>query len=128
MFGTYVEPSIGTKAGFGGIILHGLGSYGFVVRGILNSVAGGDPAALKAINARFTSPVKPNGRFDSVLQLKLHPTNSLIVDTLETKVWEIGPGPDGTIELGFVTLNLTTGKPSLGGGVAYVKKAPKSKL
>jgi len=105
----HIDPAIGTRARFGGVILHGLASYGFAARGILNSVAGGDPLSLKAINARFSTPVKPN-------------------DTLETSVWEIGPGPDNTVEFAFETKNLTTGQVSLSNGIVYVKKGPKSKL
>ncbi|KAF9507031.1 hypothetical protein BS47DRAFT_1352152 [Hydnum rufescens UP504] len=105
----HIDPAIGKRAGFGGIIFHGLGSYGFVARGILHSVAGGNPLALKAISCRFSSPVKAS-------------------DTLETSVWEIGPGPDGTVEFAFVTKNLTTGLVSLSNGIVYVKRGLKSKL
>jgi len=58
---------------------------------------------------KFTSPVSPG-------------------DALETHVWEVGPGPDGTTEVTFVTKNVTTGKVALGEGIAYIKKAEKSKL
>lgn len=82
---------------------------------------------MKAFGVRFTSPVKPG-------------------DELETQVWEIGPGPNGTTELTFVTKDVTSGKVSadscpmipsfmlivlqvaLGNGVAFIKKAEKSKL
>lgn len=50
------------------------------------------------------------------------------VDTLEVKVWELGAGPDGSTEYAFETTNQTTGKLSLGGGVAYIKRATKSQL
>lgn len=52
----------------------------------------------------------------------------LLTDTLKVNIWELGPGPDGTTEFAFETINKTTGKPSLGGGVAYIKAAVKSKL
>lgn len=86
-----VDPSIGQKTGFGGVILHGLATFGFAARGILSQVCGNDPNALKLFGVRFTSPVKPG-------------------DTLETSVWEMGPGPDGSVELSFVTKNLDSGK------------------
>ncbi|KAF5384445.1 hypothetical protein D9615_003402 [Tricholomella constricta] len=63
----------------------------------------------KFFGVRFTAPVKPG-------------------DALETQVWEVGPGPAGTTEVTFVTKNLTTGKIALGGGIAYIKKSPSSKL
>ncbi|KAF8752829.1 Alcohol dehydrogenase GroES-like domain [Rhizoctonia solani] len=51
------------------------------------------PGELKAFGVRFTSPVRPG-------------------DALETSIWEVGPGPDGTTELAFVQKNLTSGKVS----------------
>ncbi|KAK7680296.1 hypothetical protein QCA50_016536 [Cerrena zonata] len=107
--GLHIDPSIGEAAGFGGVILHGLSTYGFAARAVLSAVGGNDPSALKYFGVRFTSPVKPG-------------------DALETSIWEVGPGPDGTTEVGFVTKNLKTGKIAIGNGVAYVKKIEKSKL
>ena len=31
-------------------------------------------------------------------------------DTIETSIWEVGPGPDGTTEVSFVTKNVTSNK------------------
>lgn len=87
--------------------MHGLATYGFVARGLISEVAGGDPTGLKLISTRFTSPVVPG-------------------DALETSVWEVGKGPNGTTEVAFVTKNARTGKLSLGQGVAYIKKAEKA--
>ncbi|KAG6874011.1 hypothetical protein C0995_007968 [Termitomyces sp. Mi166 len=105
----HIDPKIGVGAGFGGVILHGLATFGFAARGIIKTVAGGDPTALKFFGVRFTSPVKPG-------------------DALETSVWEVGPGPNGTVEVTFVTKNLTNGKVALGSGIAYIRKAPSPKL
>lgn len=90
---TCTDPSIGEAAGFGGVILHGLSTFGFAARAIVSSVGGNDPNSLKFYGTRFTSPVKPGNE-------------------IETSIWEIGPGPDGTVEVGFVTKNLTSGKVS----------------
>jgi len=106
---THIEPSVGKKMGFGGVILHGLATYGFAARAVLERLAGNDPNALKYFACRFTTPVKPG-------------------DTIETSIWEVGPGPDGTTEVSFVTKDLTSGKIVLGGGIAYVRKVEKSKL
>lgn len=57
-------------------------------------MANNDPTALKFFGVRFTAPVKPG-------------------DALETQVWEVGPGPNGTTEVTFVTKNLATGKVSV---------------
>ncbi|KZS92855.1 peroxisomal dehydratase [Sistotremastrum niveocremeum HHB9708] len=105
----HIDPKIGKFAGFGGPILHGLGTYGYAARAVLEAVGGGVGANLKYFSTRFTSPVKPG-------------------DQLETSIWELGPGPDGTVEVAFVTKDLTSGKIVLGGGTAYVKKVTKSKL
>lgn len=106
----HIDPKVGQASGFPGVILHGLSTFGFAARGIISAVGGNDPRSLKFFGTRFTSPVLPG-------------------NALETHVWEVGKGPDGTIEVTFITKNVTTGKPCLGGGVAYIKKADsKSKL
>ncbi|KAI0649674.1 peroxisomal dehydratase [Trametes meyenii] len=109
----HINPAIGASTGFGGVILHGLATFGFAARAVVSAVGGGDPRALTLFGVRFTAPVKPG-------------------DALETRVWEVGParapGHAGETEVAFVTVNLATGKVVLGAGVAYVKKAEKSKL
>ncbi|KAJ6569092.1 peroxisomal dehydratase [Mycena capillaripes] len=100
----HIDPKIGEAGGFGGVILHGLSSFGFAARALINSVGGKDPRSLQFFGTRFTSPVKPG-------------------DVLETSAWEVGPGPKATIEVAFVTKNLTSGKIALGGGIAYIKRA-----
>ncbi|KAF8655017.1 hypothetical protein AX16_003287 [Volvariella volvacea WC 439] len=105
----HIDPRIGKAGGFGGVILHGLSTFGFAARAVIKSVAGGDAKALKFFGVRFTAPVRPGA-------------------ALETQIWEIGPGPNGTTEVAFVTKNLETGKIALGGGIAYVKKSEKAKL
>lgn len=91
------DPSIGKASGFGGVILHGLATFGFAARGLVTAIGGGAPTALKFFSVRFTSPVKPG-------------------DVLETSVWEVGPGPEvegsATTEVVFVTKDVTTGKVS----------------
>ena len=47
---------------------------------------------------------------------------------METSIWEIGKGPNGTVEVGFETKNLATGKVVLGAGIAYVVKKSSAKL
>jgi len=88
---TSVDPKIGQAAGFGGVILHGLCTFGFVARSIVTAVGNNDPNSLVYYGVRFTSPVKPG-------------------DSIQTSIWEVGPGPNGTVELAFETKNLNTGK------------------
>jgi acyl dehydratase len=105
----HIDPTIGEQAGFGGVILHGLSTFGFGARAVISTVGGGDPRSLKLFGVRFTAPVKPG-------------------DVLETAMWEVGKGPNGTVEITFETKNATTGKITLGGGIALVKSFDKSKL
>lgn len=105
----HIDPEVGKALGFGDVILHGLSSYGFAARALIRAVGKGDRRALKLICARFSSPVSPG-------------------DELETQAWEVGPGPNGTTEIAFVTRDVTTGKVALSNGIAFVKKAEKSKL
>ncbi|KAF9224920.1 hypothetical protein BS17DRAFT_779279 [Gyrodon lividus] len=105
----HIDPKVGKALGFGDVILHGLSSYGFAARGLIQAIANGDTRALKVFGARFTSPVNPG-------------------DELETQAWEVGPGLNGASEIAFITKNVTSGKVALGNGVAFIKKAEKSKL
>jgi peroxisomal enoyl-CoA hydratase 2 len=82
---------VGSDAGFGGAILHGLSTFGFAARAILKAVGGGVPSALRYIGVRFTAPVMPG-------------------DGLETSVWEVKEASDGTTEVAFEVKNTRTGK------------------
>ncbi|KAL4071733.1 peroxisomal dehydratase [Scleroderma citrinum] len=105
----HIDPQVGKALGFGNVILHGLSSYGFAARGLIQAIANGDRRALRMISTRFTSPVIPG-------------------DELETQAWEIGPGPGDSTEITFITTDITTGKVVLSDGIAYVKKSEKTKL
>lgn len=82
---------MGSDAGFDGVILHGLSTFGFAARAILKAVGGGMPSALRYFGVRFTAPVMPG-------------------DGLETSVWEVKKAPDGTTEVAFEVKNTRTGK------------------
>jgi acyl dehydratase len=105
----HIDPTVGASAGFGGVILHGLSSFGFAARAILQAVGGGEPTALRYFGVRFTAPVKPG-------------------DELETRAWEVSKGSDGTAGVAFEVKNVTTEKIVIGGGFARVVKAERSKL
>lgn len=53
------DPVFATRAGFGQPILHGLCTYGFAARAVLNGRCDGDPARLRSIHGRFTAAVVP---------------------------------------------------------------------
>ncbi|KAI0290092.1 peroxisomal dehydratase [Multifurca ochricompacta] len=108
--GDYNPLHVGADAGFGGVILHGLSTFGFAARAILNAVGGGQPSALRYFGGRFTAPVAPG-------------------DELETSAWAIKKNAvDSTTEVAFEVKNLRTGKVVFGGGFARVVKAERSRL
>jgi acyl dehydratase len=55
----HADPDIGQAAGFGKPILHGLCTYGYAGRAVLQQACGGDPARLKALAGQFRKPVWP---------------------------------------------------------------------
>jgi acyl dehydratase len=52
------DPSFARRAGMDAPILHGLCTFGFAGRAVLDA-SGGDPSRIRAIRARFASPVWP---------------------------------------------------------------------
>jgi acyl dehydratase len=55
----HVDPEIAEQAGFDRPILHGLCTYGYVGRAVVNAVGGGDPARLTMLSGEFRKPVWP---------------------------------------------------------------------
>lgn len=69
----HADPTVARAAGFERPILHGLSSFGVAGRAVLKLLCGNDPARLRRLDVRFTSPVYPG-------------------DTIETRVWRTGSG------------------------------------
>jgi acyl dehydratase len=69
----HADPAVAQAAGFPRPILHGLCSYGVAGRSVLATLCGNDPARLKRLNVRFTSPVFPG-------------------ETIRTEIWRDGEG------------------------------------
>lgn len=69
----HIDPDVARGAGFDGPILHGLATYGVIGRALLAARCGNDPARLKRIDGRFSSPVYPG-------------------ETIETAIWDEGGG------------------------------------
>ncbi|WP_322516810.1 MaoC/PaaZ C-terminal domain-containing protein [Rhodopseudomonas palustris] len=67
----HIDPDFASKAGFPRPILHGLATYGFACRGLIESFCDGDPRALTAIRARMSAPVFPG-------------------DTIRLECWRLG--------------------------------------
>ena len=55
----HIDPVAAKRAGFERPILHGLCTYGYAVRAVINGALEGDSDRLKGFNARFSSPVYP---------------------------------------------------------------------
>jgi acyl dehydratase len=55
----HVDPAVARAAGFPGVILHGLCTFGMACRAILASCCGYAPEQLTSLAMRFSSPVYP---------------------------------------------------------------------
>ena len=55
----HADPKAAAAGGFKMPILHGLCTYGVAGRAIVKACCGGDPARLKSLQVRFSSPVYP---------------------------------------------------------------------
>ncbi|CAK9780564.1 peroxisomal dehydratase [Cutaneotrichosporon oleaginosum] len=98
----HIDPSIGEKMNFGGVIIHGLYSWNATAHGLLKALGGSDPANLKEYQCRFASPVIPG-------------------DKLTTSVWRMGkPDANGFEEVRFEVKN-QKGKVVLSNGRAVMK-------
>ncbi len=67
------DPSFAHAAGFDRPILHGLCTYGFTGRALVQALCDGDPAGLTSIDGRFSSPVYPG-------------------EKLTVRMWKVGDG------------------------------------
>ncbi|WGX96373.1 MaoC family dehydratase [Nocardioides sp. L-11A] len=55
----HADPSFAARGGFERPILHGMCTYGWVARLLVNRLGGGEVSALRAMAGRFTRPVLP---------------------------------------------------------------------
>jgi acyl dehydratase len=69
----HADPKFAAMGGFDKPILHGLCTYGFTGRGLLQALCDGDSARFRSMYGRFSSPVLPG-------------------EELTIKVWRTGPG------------------------------------
>ncbi|MGM0585133.1 MAG: MaoC/PaaZ C-terminal domain-containing protein [Pseudomonadota bacterium] len=67
----HASPAVAREAGFERPILHGLCTYGVAGRAILEACCGWEPARLKRLDVRFSSPVYPG-------------------ETIRTEIWRDG--------------------------------------
>ncbi len=69
----HIDPDVAKAAGFAQPILHGLCTYGVAGRAILAALCDNEPARLKRLDVRFSSPVFPG-------------------ETIRTDIWRDGEG------------------------------------
>lgn len=69
----HIDPEVARSAGFDRPILHGLCAYGMAGRALIKGLCGDDPAKLRRLDVRFTSPVFPG-------------------EPLHADVWKLGAG------------------------------------
>jgi acyl dehydratase len=72
----HLDPEVAKRAGFAGIIGHGLCTMAFTSRAVVEGVAGGRPERLKRLSVRFALPVIPG-------------------ETLTTGIWPTSDGVEG---------------------------------
>lgn len=86
----HIDPDVAKSAGFHAPILHGLCTYGLAGRAAVATLCEGDPARLRRLDVRFSSPVFPG-------------------DTVTVEIWREGPGKAAlrakVIERDVVVLN-----------------------
>ena len=68
----HIDPVTAQRAGFERPILHGLSTMGLVARALIHALCASDPAMLREIGVRFSSPVFPG-------------------ETIRTHIWQNGP-------------------------------------
>jgi acyl dehydratase len=69
----HIDPEVARSAGFDRPILHGLAAYGMVGRALIKVLCEDDPARLRRLDVRFTSPVYPG-------------------EPLHVEIWKLDPG------------------------------------
>lgn len=89
------DPPFARELGFARPIMHGLCTYGYACRALIQGAAQGNPARLRALHARFAKPVYPG-------------------QTLTTEIWV-----EANHECFFRTLN-ESGEAVLDGGTARI--------
>jgi acyl dehydratase len=61
----HVDDGVAKMVGLPGVINHGLGTLSLVTGGLVEHLAGGDPASVRRIKARFTDVVFPGSDLDT---------------------------------------------------------------
>lgn len=85
----HIDPEFASVAGFERPFMHGLCTYGFIGRAVLESLCGNEPARFKSLTGRFADQI-------------------YFGDSIITKIWKVGDGEaiiQGEAKDGTVVLN-----------------------
>jgi acyl dehydratase len=84
----HLDSEVARKAGFPGVILHGMCTMAFACKALVEHLAGGDPTRVRLVRVQFSRPVFPG-------------------QTLITKAWKLGEQAqsDQPAAYGFETVN-----------------------
>lgn len=83
----HLDPDHARSAGFPGVVVHGMCTFAFASRAVVEGVAGADPRRLRALRAQFSRPVFPGQK-------------------LITRGWRTASEPASSFETyGFETVN-----------------------
>jgi len=82
----HADPDVAERAGFPRPILHGLCTLGVVAHALLRELGNYDPAAMKSLALRFSSPVYPG-------------------ETIRTEIWRNGAFRARVVERDVVVVN-----------------------
>jgi len=63
----HLDPDVATAVGLPGVINHGLGSLSIVSGGLVDALAGGDPARIGRLRVRFTEMVFPGSDLETLV-------------------------------------------------------------
>jgi acyl dehydratase len=90
------DPTFARSLGFAGPILHGLATYGFACRALVQEFCSGDPGSLRTMSARFASPVIPGDSLTMHLWLDGNTTKFQMVNQHGTLVLDRGIATRGS--------------------------------
>ena len=85
----HIDPAVARGVGLERPILHGLCTYGFATRAVVNGAMGGDPDRLREFRARFTGVVYPG---DTLLTEGWRSEDSWIVESRTERGLVLGNG------------------------------------
>lgn len=104
VFQLHIDPEFAKMAGFEQPIMHGLCTYGFSCRSLVNNLVPGEPERVHRLSARFSKPLYPG-------------------DPIKTQIWKTGDG-----QAVWRTINAKTNDTVITNGVFEYGDVPKDEI